>query len=354
MTTPSTSTAIRFITTISGWRGILLVLGLVLAWLALRGLAWDEAWRQLTGIGPGAIFVLIVLNVAMLPLMTLRWWQLLKTLGSPVDLFTVCAHRLAASAVSYLTPGPHLGGEPLLVYLLNQQQKIPLITATISVALDRILELWASIAVLSFSLIVLNINDSGPFAGRWALLLTLFLLVVLAILLAALFTGGRPLSRLSSWLLLLCKNLHLPISEATGRFEKIIAEGEAMTESLLHQHRLPFMLANLYSVVHWFGVFAEFWLMAAFLGSPLSFCQLLAVMITARLAFLTPLPAGLGALESALPWVTAALGQGSVLGLSLCLLIRFRDIVFSLIGLGLAMKYLTYIDKNSSVTKNTG
>jgi len=354
MTIPSASTAMRFITALSGWRGILLVLGLVLAWLALRGLAWDEAWRQLAGIGPGALFILIVLNLAMLPLMTARWWQLLKTLGSPVDLFTVCGHRFAAGAVSYLTPGPHLGGEPLLVYLLNQQQKIPLLTATTSVALDRILELWASIAVLSFSLIILNINDSGPFTGRWPLLLTLFLLVILAILLAALFTGRRPLSKCSSWLLLLCKNIHLPISEATGRLEKVIAEGEAMTESLVRRHRRSFLLANLYSVFHWFGVFAEFWLMAAFLGSPLSFYQLLAVVITARLAFLTPLPAGLGALESALPWVTAALGQGSVLGLSLCLLIRFRDVLFSLIGLGLTMRYLTYLDKNSSLTKNSG
>ena len=43
-----------------------------------------------------------------------------------------------------------------------------------------------------------------------------------------------------------------------------------MAESLLHQHRRPFLLANLYSLGHWLGVFTEFWLMAAFLGYPLS------------------------------------------------------------------------------------
>jgi uncharacterized membrane protein YbhN (UPF0104 family) len=138
------------------------------------------------------------------------------------------------------------------------------------------------------------------------------------------------------------------------RYAPAIVQGEVMAESLLHRHQSPFLLANLYSLAHWLGVLVEFWLMAAFLGQPLSFFQLLTIVITARLAFLTPLPAGLGVLESALPWVTAALGLGSVLGLSLCLLIRFRDILFSLAGLGLAMKYLTCPGKASTVAEKAG
>ena len=94
--------------------------------------------------------------------------------------------------------------------------------------------------------------------------------------------------------------------------------------------------------------------MSAFMGHPLSIGQLMAVVITARLAFFTPLPAGLGVLESALPWLTEALGQGSALGLSLCLIIRFRDLLFSLAGLGLTMKYLTCPDKALSIFKNAG
>jgi hypothetical protein len=95
-------------------------------------------------------------------------------------------------------------------------------------------------------------------------------------------------------------------------------------------------------------------MMTALLGHSLSFEQLLSVVIATRLAFLTPLPAGLGVLESTLPWVTAALGLGSVLGFSLCLLIRVRDILFSLGGLGLTMKYLTCPGRASTVAKNAG
>ena len=110
-----------------------------------------------------------------------------------------------------------------------------------------------------------------------------------------------------------------------------------------------FPISNILSIAHWLGIFAEFWLMAFFLGFPLSFVQLITVVATARLAFFTPLPAGIGVLESALPYVTAALGLGSSLGIGLCLIIRFRDILFTCTGAAQSMKYLTCRKKTSII-----
>jgi glycosyltransferase 2 family protein len=350
----ATSSVAGFLSPLIGWRGLLLILGVILAWQAFRGMPWGEAWGRLTGIGPGGLLILLGVNIAMLPLMAVRWWQLLQALGAPVGMCTICAYRFAGSAVNYLTPGPHFGGEPLLVYLLHRRHGIPLPAAATSVALDRILELWASIVVLSFSLIMLTVTGSGPFAGRWALPLAVTLLAAVVALLVALCMGKHPLSRFFSWYMRLCGMDHCPPVSFAGRFLEALIQGETLTESLLRRHRRPFLLANLYSLGQWLGVFIECWLMAALLGYSLSFLQLLTLVITARLAFLTPLPAGLGVLESALPWVTAALGLGSVLGFSLCLLIRARDIFFSLAGLGLTMKYLTCPARASTVAKDSG
>jgi glycosyltransferase 2 family protein len=63
--------------------------------------------------------------------------------------------------------------------------------------------------------------------------------------------------------------------------------------------------------------------------------------MVARMAFFTPIPAGIGVLESVLPWLTALLGLGHTLGFSLCLMIRSRDLLFNLTGLGLTVHYLT-------------
>jgi uncharacterized protein (TIRG00374 family) len=320
-------------------RWLLGALGLWLAWHALAGVAWVGVWGLLAGLGPLAILSILVFNVLMLPLMSARWWLLLRTLGSPVGLLAVCAYRTAANAVSYLTPGPHFGGEPLSVYLLHHRQGIPLTAAGTSVALDRLLEFLASIVVLTFCLINLSIVENGPFTGIQGPTIVIAVLAVFACILAALFTGRRPFSR-----------SFFGYKRFDGLID-FIARGETMAETLFRENRFRFLLANLLSMVHWTAVFAEFWLMSFFLGLPLSFWQLTAVVAVARLAFFTPLPAGIGVLESALPWVTAALGLGSALGLGLCLMVRFRDLLFSLAGLGLAMQYLTCRRKASIINE---
>ena len=323
------------------WRWLLGLSGLVLAWYALKGVAWTTVWELLNRLSPLAILVLVVINLLIVPVMTARWWLLLRSLGEPVGLLSICAYRIAANAVNYLTPGPHFGGEPLSVYLLHHRQKTSFSSAATSVAVDRLLELLASFIVLSLCLITLTFVDSGPLKGGRGLFFVIAVLVVLTWTLSALFTGKRPLSRSLLLLIRLYRSTFPPIFSTTGSLIDIIVQGETMAETLFREHRYHLLLANLLSLGHWFAIFAEFWLMAYFLGFPLSFSQLTAIVVVTRLAFFTPLPAGIGVLETALPWMTATLGLGSGLGLSLCLIIRFRDILFSLVGLGLTMKYLT-------------
>ena len=208
-------------------------------------------------------------------------------------------------------------------------------------AVDRLLELLASLLVLTLCLITLTFVESSPLKGSQELFIVMAILAVLSYILATLFTGGRPLSRSLFLLIRLCRKSFPAIFHPTGSLTDIIVESETIAESLFRQHRYHFLLANFFSLGHWFAIFAEFWLMSFFLGFPLSFSQLTAVVVVARLAFFTPLPAGIGVLETALPWMTATLGLGSGLGLSLCLIIRFRDLLFSLAGLRLTMKYLT-------------
>ncbi len=314
-----------------GWRWLLLILALALAWHSLRGVAWSEAWGFLARFSPVAILVLVAVNLLMLPVMAGRWWLLVRASETPVGLLALCGYRCAANAVSYLTPGPHVGGEPLAVYLLHRRQGIATTSATASVVVDRLLDLAASLVVFLLCILAVTLPGAGPLAASHGPAMGWTVLALVTASLAALFTGKRPVSRLISLALRLVR-----LEPAAEPFRR----GEEMAEALFRRRRL-FLLVNLCSVGTWLAVFGEFWLMSYFLGFPLSMGQLTAVVLTARLAFLTPLPAGIGALETALPWLTESLGQGATLGLSLCLLIRFRDLLFSLTGLALTLKYLT-------------
>ena len=336
------------------WRWLLGIMGLVLAWRALSGVAWIRVWDLMSGLGPQALPIILAINLLMLPLMTARWWLLLRTLDSPVGLLTACAYRMAANAVSYLTPGPHFGGEPLSVYLLHNRQHISLSSATTSVVVDRLLELLASIVVLAFCIVGLAVAKRGPSIGSRGLFMVIAMLALFSGLLSALFSGRRPTARFVLIVNRFCSSYFPWISSSIESLMKILTKGEVMAEFFFREHRRLFFLANLLSLFHWFGVFVEFWLMSALLGLPLSFLQLTAVVVTARLAFFTPLPAGIGVLEAVLPWETAAFGRGSALGMSLCLIIRFRDLIFSLAGLGLAMHYLTYPRKPSIIADKQG
>jgi len=338
---PATASSILQWARKKSWRWLLGLLGLVMAWHALKGVAWTTVWDLLNGLSPLAILIIVAINLLMLPLMTARWWLFLRTLGEPVGLLSICAYRIAANAVNYLTPGPHFGGEPLSVYLLHHRQGTSLSTAATSVAVDRLLELLASFLILALCLITLTFVESSPIQGSQGLFVITAILAVLTWTLVTLFTGRRPLSRSLLLLIRLYRKSFPATLRPTESLTDIIIQGETLAESLFREHRYHFFLANLFSLCHWFAIFAEFWLMSFFLGFPLSFVQMIAVVVVARLSFFTPLPAGIGVLETALPWMTSTLGLGTGLGLSLCLIIRLRDLLFSLAGLGLTMKYLT-------------
>jgi uncharacterized membrane protein YbhN (UPF0104 family) len=91
--------------------------------------------------------------------------------------------------------------------------------------------------------------------------------------------------------------------------------------------------ASLFSLLTGGAMLLEYWVTLQFLGVQVDLLQAVAVLTAAMIAFLFPLPGGLGALEASQVLAMTALGLNPALGLSVSLLIRARDI--SLGGLGL-------------------
>jgi uncharacterized protein (TIRG00374 family) len=93
------------------------------------------------------------------------------------------------------------------------------------------------------------------------------------------------------------------------------------------------LLSTLISLGVWVGMVYEYWLLTNFLGLRLSVIQSISALTAARLAFLTPLPGGLGVLEASQVLAMQTLGLDPSYGVSISLLIRLRDILFGLAGL---------------------
>jgi uncharacterized membrane protein YbhN (UPF0104 family) len=104
--------------------------------------------------------------------------------------------------------------------------------------------------------------------------------------------------------------------------------------ALLCQHNLWVVLvASSLSAFIWAVMVLEYWLALNFLGIPASLPQAVAVLTAASVAFLFPLPGGLGALEASQVLAMQALGFTSAAGLSVSLVIRVRDIFLGVLGI---------------------
>ncbi|HRQ38935.1 MAG TPA: lysylphosphatidylglycerol synthase transmembrane domain-containing protein [Chloroflexota bacterium] len=309
------------------WLPWLAAVGL-LVWV-LRAVPLTAVLETLQNLAWWQLAVLIVLNALALVWLTGRWWLLLWGMGWRLPLGMAVGHRLAAFGVSYFTPGPHFGGEPVQVLLAEKVHGVPRHTAVSAVSLDKSLELLVNFAFLLFGvLITLRAGLLRSGIEEEAIGVSAGLLLVPVGYLAAIWGGRRPLTGTFG--------LMQPVGKRWRWYETAV-DSLAASETQAHQlcRRSPrlFALALLLSAASWLVLLLEYGLMLTFLGAALSPVQIIVAITAMRLAYLLPLPGGLGSLEASQVFALSLMGADPAIGLSASLLIRGRDVLLGLVGL---------------------
>jgi glycosyltransferase 2 family protein len=301
----------------------------LLVWWSMRGLELAEIWGTVRHLGGAAIFFLVLLNLSILVLFASRWWLILHAQGYRLPYLSLVAYRLAGFGVTYFTPGTQLGGEPLQVHLLRRRDRVPSDMAIASVGLDKLLELLANFTFLLVGVSsVLASGLGGEAISRELLVLPILLLALPFAYLAALWLGQRPAASLSRRLA-----ARFPGSLLLTRAAHLTPAAEDNVARFFHQHPGHLLLAVLASLFIWLAIILEFSLMLRFLGLHLSLPQVMLALTAARLAFLLPVPAGLGSLEAGQVLAMGLLGVNPAVAISLSLVIRARDLFFGGAGL---------------------
>ena len=278
--------------------------------------------------------LLALLNLSILAAMCWRWSFILRQMGHPVGFAALIGYRMGANTLSYITPGPQFGGEPFQAHCLAARHRVPAEAATASVVVDRLVELLGNLIFLSLAgLLVLPALLAKPHALLPALVALSGVALFIGSLLYSVAAGGRPFSRLAgqaaSWI---------------GRPPRIagliafVRAGESQAAGIL-THRLWGWYA-LGGLLQWAGFLAELWLIYAFMGAHLSPAGLLTVAVAARLAFLLPLPGGLGALEASQMLAITSLGSDPAVAAAACGIMRARDLVLVSSGGVLAIRWM--------------
>lgn len=307
-------------------RALPLILGLALLALSIRAVSLEEIFTTLRRLHWWQLGVLAITNIAVLAAFTGRWWFLLRGAGHKLPFMSVFGYRLAAFGLSYFTPGPHIGGEPLQVLLVEREHGVPRNSALAAVALDKVIEFS-----VNFTFLLLGIAAALQWrvvpeeAGRQALGLAAALLVLPLLYLGATAAGHHPASRLLN-----------PVARRWNRFAKahrLMAESEALVGVTFRRAPRAFFAAVLITVIGWLLMIAEYWLMVRFLGVTMTLPQLVIALTAARIATLLLIPAGLGALEASQTMAFATLGLDPAVGVTVGLLIRLRDTLFGAFGM---------------------
>jgi glycosyltransferase 2 family protein len=238
---------------------------------------------------------------------------------------------LGANFLSYITPGPQFGGEPLQVRCLVKRHQVPVEAASASVAVDRLIELMGTLLFLSLGgLAVLPslVENSAALLSVVAVMAGVVL--VIGILLYALATGGAPLSQL-----IRRAAQFVGWQKGVPNIVAFLQAGEHQASGILTDRLCGWYALG--GLLQWLGFLAELWMIYAFMGTPLGVYALLTVAVAARMAFLLPLPGGLGALEASQMLALANLGGDPAVAAAACCIMRVRDLVMISTGAGLAL-----------------
>jgi hypothetical protein len=302
----------------------------LLLWWTLRNVALGEIWDTLRQLHLWQIALLLALNVLVFALMTARWWIIVRAENRRVPFVPLIGYRLSAFGVSYFTLGPQVGGEPLQVINLQKYHGLSYARATSAVIMDKLLEFLVNfllLAVGAWAVLQVGLIPENGGKQLWGLIGLGLLLTWPLVHILLMYNGVLPITAILR---------AQPFLSQKTKTLRLIFAAERMAASFCQRHFPALLAAVGVSLLAVAGIATEYVLMVKFLGVRLGLVQVFAALTAMQLAFLIPLPGGLGALEASQVFALGVFGQPASLAISLTLLMRARDILNGGLGLLLA------------------
>ena len=268
------------------------------------------------------------LNVLILGLLTGRWLVITRAMALPISFPQIFAVRQAGQLISFVTPGPQFGGEPLQVYWLWKRYAVAGPAAVMAVGLDRFFEFWVNFGVLLIAVLALLASASAV-EVQWLTIAASLAGLMLTMAVAAWVLLRQPAS---------IRGFVRRLTAPWQQYPRLLQMGahwlelSDLLQDIVARHRMALSLALLVSILAWVGMLAEFWFLLYLADSPRDLASFVFLFTVVRLAFLLPLPGGIGSLEAALFWAYQSMEISLAIAAGLIVLMRLRDVLVLLSG----------------------
>lgn len=288
----------------------------------MAALTWTD-WLAWSGI-----------NVAVILISTQRWRELTGMLNLPATFMQLLLVRQAGQTVSFITPGPQFGGEPLQIYWLYKRFGIAVHSAVLALGLDRFYELWINFAVLILGVVLLLTPVAAMPAltesANWQEVLSILFVAVLIMTLI-----GWAILRRPQWISQRTENLAQRWLQ-NPRLQKIDDHWQALgsdLQSAVRTQKPALLRAFVLSLLTWGCIVGEMVLVLHILDIDVTMSGVILILVATRLALLLPLPGGIGTLEASLLWSFQSLGLPTTAAVGVIALMRLRDAIVLVAGL---------------------
>jgi len=275
-----------------------------------------------------------------------RWWVILKSQGHPLNFWTISvAYKYAGYAVSFLTPGPRVGGEPLRAGLLTKH-KIKFAKGLSSVVIDKSIEISLTGIFFIAGCVTILINFALPDEFK-----ALIIILSAAIILGIVYFYQQMLKD-ETFFLKVCKFCKLNKIKNFKKWEKSIEEFENHIRTFYKRDKKEFFYACLLSTLSWGLMFLEYKFALLILGFDVSFHTIFFIFSFVGMAYLIPIPLALGSLEAGQISVFKIFNMDGAAGVALSMLIRGRDLLWTFVGLLILSYYGVRYAGNKKRKKN--
>ena len=304
------------------------LVGCSLVFFTVRELPLAGILERLGEISPLRLVGLLAINSLILFLSVKRWQILAQAFDIQLSLAHLFKVRQAGNTISFVTPGPQFGGEPLQLYWLSQSHEIPMDISLAILGADRFMEIFINLSILLLSVIFIFYTDIEVNLSKTFLFI--FLTVSILTMLLVLFL------RQPEWLENIFKSLFSrfthTVSNSNESQNASSSWGRILTK--IEKNKSKVILAATIALLGWIALLFELLMMMEALGVSSNFYEVIFVMLGIRIALLMPIPGGVGTIEASLFWSFEILGLTLAGAGGLIALSRLRDVIVLFIGIG--------------------
>ena len=304
------------------------LVGCSLVFFTIRELPLAGMLERLREISLLRLVGLLAINSLILFLSVKRWQILAQVFDIQLSLTHLFKVRQAGNTISFVTPGPQFGGEPLQLYWLRQSQEIPLDISLAILGADRFMEIFINLSILLLSVIFIFFTDIEVNIAKTFLIM--FLTVAILTMLLVLFFK-QP-----EWLESIFKSLFSRFTHTVSNSNESqnASSGWGRILKKIEKNKSKVILAATIALLGWIALLLELFMMMEALGMSPNFYEIIFVMLGIRIALLMPVPGGVGTVEASLFWSFEILGLTLAGAGGLIALSRLRDVIVLFIGIG--------------------